>query len=108
MQNKQLEYVDYSEAAHKLFAKCFGEKLAHDLKSPAILKSIDWDGLEITDTNITTTKPNIAGRFSDWNIEYMEENQGEYDNMLECFIQSVFDYGYQMALDGVKRGRVIL
>lgn len=99
-------YTDYSDSAHALFVKCFGEKLAHDLKSPEVLKSFKWEGIDVTNEDLLSTNQSIAQRFGEDNIEYLREEGDTHHNMLECFIQSVYHYGYQRAMDDVDSGRV--
>ena len=90
---------DYLNAAHDLFKRCFGEKLERDLRSPGVLKSIDWTGVEVTHSDILSSYMNIATRFGEHNIKYMREEGGEFHNMLSEFFLTIFHYGRQSALE---------
>jgi hypothetical protein len=91
-------YSDYRKASRHLMNNMFDKKLIKRLKKTK-LKAFDWEGLDVNDTDITGTFPNIKERFTSGWIEYFEEHN---ENALDLFIQSVFHYGFQQGADKFK------
>ncbi len=100
-EDNEISYTDYRDNSKELFKMIFGEEQYNILENTK-MKSIDWDGLDISTTSITSVFPNIKERFGEKWIEYFEERNY---SMLDLYIQAVFHFGYNQA-DIINKERV--
>ena len=89
---------DYMKASKKIMKLMFDKKTIKRLKQTA-LSSFDWNGLDISETSITGTFPNIKERFDEYWISSFKQNDM---NALDVFLQVVFHYGFQAGADNEK------
>jgi hypothetical protein len=95
MSKKTYSYSEYMDSSKELFKQLFGEELFDKLNS-VDMKSIDWEGIDVTTSQITATNPNIKDRFSKEWVEYFEERNY---TLFDLYLQSVFHYGFQQHSD---------
>jgi hypothetical protein len=100
-EDNEISYTDYRDNSKELFKMIFGEEQYNILENTK-MKSIDWDGLDISTTSITSVFPNIKERFGEKWIEYFEERNY---SMLDLYIQAVFHFGYNQA-DIINKERI--
>lgn len=89
---KTYTYDDYYNATLELISKIFGEDVLNAMKNQK-LKSFGWDGVDITSSDLLVTSPTIRTRFS-------ESWMCDDDEMLNLFINSIFQYGYDQCANG--------
>ncbi len=99
--DNEIAYTDYRDNSKELFKMIFGEEQYNILENTK-MKSIDWNGVDISTTSITAVFPNIKERFGEKWIEYFEERNY---SMLDLYIQAVFHFGYNQA-DIINKERV--
>jgi len=91
-------YSEYMENTKKLFTKLFGEKITKKLYTTPF-NPIEWDGIDISCAEITTTTPNIKDRFTkEWGDYFTERDY----TMFDLFLSSVFHYGFQQKSDNTR------
>lgn len=99
--NNEITYAEYNDNSKELFKMLFGEEQYNILENTK-LKSIEWDGLDISSKSITSIFPNIKERFSEkWIESFKERNY----SMLDLYIQAVFHFGYNQA-DNMNKERI--
>ena len=86
MAKKENTYDDYLNGALNLASNIFGKKIFKKMKKRKLV-TFDYDGVDITSTNLLKTSPNIKQRFTKG---YLNED----DSMLGWFINSIFQFGY--------------
>ena len=97
----KLTYADYENASKQLFKQLFGKDVLNQLENTP-LKSIDWDGAEVTTPEITATCFNVKQRFSPNGIESATDSDR---SLLDLFIQTLFHFGYQQSYDANEMNR---
>lgn len=95
MKNKKYDFTEYMNSSKTLFKKLFGDELYNKLESIP-LKNIDWDGIDVDCSDITSIFPNIKQRFSKkWILYFSEHNT----SLLDLYLYTIFHYGYQQHND---------
>jgi hypothetical protein len=93
-----INFRDYMVDIKKLLSLLFDHRLIKKLNNTP-LKELDWQGLDVHDTNITTVFPNIRDRFTKEWIDYFKDRDVA---TIDLFLYSVFHYGYQQGVDVEK------
>lgn len=100
-EDNEITYAEYNENSKELFKMLFGEEQYNILENTK-LKSIDWDGLDISTSSILSVTPGIKERFSPkWIAYYADKNY----SMLDLYIQAIFHFGYNQA-DNMNKERI--
>ena len=89
-------YDEYINNSKQLFIMLFGQEKYDELIN-SDLKSIDWQGIDVSCSDILATFPDVKERFTKEWIEHFKENTDV--TLFEMFIQVIFHYGYQQCYD---------
>lgn len=100
-EDNEITYAEYNDNSKELFKMLFGEEQYNILENTK-LKSIDWNGLDISTSSILSVTPGIKERFSPkWIAYYADKNY----SMLDLYIQAIFHFGYNQA-DNMNKERI--
>ena len=89
-------YTKYQTASKILFKMVFGDDMYDKLENTP-LKEINWKGIEIKNNEILSIIPNINNRFKKDFFNYRNYS------MLDLYVTSILNYGYQQKYDYNKK-----